>query len=280
MFGTLPPGTLYFYPYRIYSEYMLTTGLPIIMDLLTFHLVHWFTGIPGEPAIHLIKMLTVASCAIFAVVGAGPKRIFAILTYCLVIYLWGFVYMMGQDFDAVFIYQGVLFCLMFSKHQDLPLWDITKKSILTSDMDAGRSFSSIVLIFVIYYFGSGINKLSDIDFVQWFSYKLIESIELMIDCAKAGDMTQPPEIFKYLGGQYWLNYLSVPAVYVSHLGAPFAFFRRKLILEFAFFYMCFHFIVMGVGIAFTGYLFVWFMLLNISAPLSRLMGVKAKGVPA
>ena len=270
MFGTLPDGILYYYPYRIYSDYMLTTGLPGLMELATFHWIHWLTGMPDAAALHVVKWFAVAVCVMHAVFGAGPKRILAVLNYALVMYLWGFLFMFGQDFDAVYIYQGVLFCLMFTRHDSLPLWRLRKKHITGNDIEAGRSFSAILLIFVLYYFGSGINKLSDISFAQWFDYNLVGTVELALDQGRLGYMSTPFEFFSIISGHDWINYIAVPAVYISHLLIPLVFFRRIFIYEFALFYFLFHFITMAVAIAFTGYLFVWAMLFNVSGILAWL----------
>lgn len=264
-FATIPDGVFYFYPIQIYNEYMQLTGLPIISELINFHWLHWLFGYPDSLVLNLLQYGVLGSLGLYALWGG---RVLGVINFCILTYLWGFVYLMGQEIDSVFLYFGVLLCLILGDHCDKPIWQVQRSDIVAKDMRAGRTFSAIILIFVLYYFPSGVNKLSDLNPLDWFRYDLIEEIEVIMTRGEIGFMSQPPAIFQHLQGQYWLNMLVVPLTYVSHLAAPLIFFRRGFIYEFSVFYFGFHFMVMGVAIAFTGYLLVWLLLYNLSAILT------------
>lgn len=276
IFGTIPEEAFYFYPIQIYKDYMMFVGLPGVMEVLTFHWVHWITGFPSEAVLKTIQFGVMGLLAVYALVGSGPKRVLPIVIMCILCYLWGFMYMMGQEIDAVALYFGCLFCLIAGRHQDLPLFKVRAHHINEKTLEAGRSFSACLLVFAIYYVISGINKLSDISLVDWFSYSLVEQIESFVIKGQLGFMAQPPAIFENLIGQSWINPIVVPLVYLSHLLAPLAFFKRAYIYELTAFYFLFHYMVHGVAIAFTGYLIVWLMLWNVSAIIQRLFFRKAQ----
>ena len=67
-----------------------------------------------------------------------------------------------------------------------------------------------------------------------------------------------------------MDFVAVPAVYISHISVPVVFFKRYLIYEFALFYCIFHLMTFGVSISFTGYVFIWMILFDFRTAITCL----------
>ncbi|UJW76419.1 hypothetical protein [Rhizobium sp. SL42] len=274
-FGTLPEEVFYFYPYQIYSIKAgpILTGLPIIQELLTFHWVHWFLPHPGLMLMRVVQGLAIVSLICLAVFGCGPRKSILVVTYALLIYLWGYLFLLGQEIDAVDLYFGMLLALGISSYDDVPIWKLSELYHHRPSRDGGRSMSNLVLVFVFYYFASGIKKLTDIYPSEWFKYDLVGEIEQHTIRA-AHSTLDTIYLFQYMHGLGFLSYIGPPLVYISHLLVPMVFFRRTLILKFFLFYCAFHLMTFGVGISFTGYIFVWAVLFPWRQIIARLAGSK------
>lgn len=272
-FGYLPEQFFYFYPIEIYFEYMLFMGIPGISELATFHWIHFFLPHPAPETFSIIKLTAASFAMLYAIAGAGKYKWIATTNYILVMYLWGYIYLAGQDIDATFLYQGILLVLLISSFKDKPLWQLDKKDISEGTAAAGRIYSHILMVFILYYFTSGINKIIDISITDWFNFGLIETIHNYLVVSPHSNI-HIPEFFAYITPYPWLNYLIVPAVYISHLFIPVLFFKRRTLIEFAIFYSTFHLAVMGVGIAFTGYVFIWGILFDYSKLLRLIFRLK------
>jgi hypothetical protein len=159
---------------------------------------------------------------------------------------------LGQDIDAVFLLMGSLFvyCLLPNSNN-------------------GRYFSTlrfmVLSIFVIYYFSSGINKIIDLSFIEWFKYDLFNLNESMHLAYVNGGGTWLPKlnINQDLGAVF--SYLGVVVTYIVHLGAPILIFSNgsRKVLVYWFFYSIFHFMTMFVGILFTMNFFAWLLVLPV-----------------
>jgi hypothetical protein len=272
-FGRLPADVFYFYPVQIYkfTSGPEWTGIPVLQDLLTFHWIHWILPHPGEATMRVVQGFAVASLVCLAVVGKGPRSAILVVTYSLLIYLWGYLFLLGQEVDAVDLYFGMLIALALGTYADRPIWKLPDLYRLPKTVDAGRSFSNMILVFVLYYFASGIKKLTDIYPFEWFEYDLIGEIEQ--HAVRAAHSTSDVlGLFEYFHGMDFMNYVGPPSVYLSHLVVPMVFFRRSLILKFFLFYCAFHLMAFGVGISFTGYIFVWAVLFPWHQIIYRLSG--------
>ena len=260
-YATVPEGIFHFYPFKIYpsSSYILTMGLPIISEIATFHWIHWFVPRPSEFGYQLIQGCAVVLLLVTMVWGRGPRRIFSIGCYILLIYLWGHLFLAGQEIDAVLLYFGLLACFTMGDYVDRPIWDLRTLYGKEPTVAAGRTVSTLFLVFVFFYFASGLNKLTDLSPAGWFSYDLIESLEQFRIRSDVG-VILVPKVFEFLYPYRFLDYVLPPIVYMSHVIVPYVFFRRDAVFKFFLFYAGFHFMAFGVGISFTGYIFVWFCL--------------------
>ena len=281
-YGTVPENVFSFYPIYIYRphDYIYLLGLPILNDIATMHWIHWILPRMDPFGLRVVQGLAITFVIMLMIFGRGPRRIFAVGSYLLLIYLWGHLFLAGQDVDAVALYFGLLLVLVFSSHEDRPFWGMSKLVRAPLNEAAGRTISLLFLIFVAYYFASGVNKLTDLRPWNWFTYDLVDSMEMAKILSDNG-FQKVPWVHQYLFGLNFLDYIGPPLVYVSHLITPVLFFYRSQVYKFFLFYALFHFMTFGVGIAFTGYIPVWFVLFPYhrilfgDGPVSR----DAPGVP-
>lgn len=200
-------------------------GLPILTDIVTLHWVHWFIPRLDVFGLRFIQGLSILALILHMFFGRGPRRIFAISCYCLLIYLWGHLFLAGQDVDAVALYFGLLLVLVFSRHTDKPIWQIRELINLPANEMAGRTISLFFLIFITYYFASGVNKLTDLRPWNWFTYDLVESMEMARVLSDYG-FQKVPSYFECIFDFKILNYIGPPLVYISHIVTPVLFFYR------------------------------------------------------
>lgn len=243
---------------------MLLTGLPGFMEIATFHWVHWFVGFPSEAVLTALQFIFAGLCLLLAVIGRGPFRIIAISAYILALYLWGFIFLSGQEINSIMIYFGMLLVLCLTNYADVPIWKMGAVGERADNVAAGRAFSAILLVFVLYYGLSGYNKIVDLSIADWFRYNLVQDIELTLRKQELGFYFGAtfPSLFAPLVGHKWLNDILVPLVYISHLSVFIVFFRRRHLLKFAIFYTAFHVVTSSVSITFAGYMIVWWVLLD------------------
>lgn len=260
-YGTVPDEVFSFYPINIYPthNYILWTGLPVISDIATFHWIHWILPRPDALGFRIIQGIAAGLLVLMAVFGRGPKRCFNIGAYCVLIYLWGHLFLAGHEIDAILLYFGLLAVLIFLDFDERPAWRIHALGRTTPTRAAGESVSVLFLVFVTYYLASGVNKLTDISLLEWVGYDLVETIEITAIRAMHGSR-HVPDVFRHLFDVTWLNWVGPTFIYISHLIVPIVFFRRHHVWKFFVVYAVFHFMTFGVGISFTGYVFVWFVL--------------------
>ena len=118
-FALWPDSVIKGYPFDIYSiDYSLLTGIPILFDLTNFHFIHYIVPYPNIFVFNLLQNLAVIFCILFIFSNEKFSRIISIVLYILVSYLWGYVFRLGQEIDAVFLLQGSLlvFALLSNNH--------------------------------------------------------------------------------------------------------------------------------------------------------------------
>ena len=269
-YGYIPEDVFGRYTVDMYpiTTYIRWTGTQFITDIFTMHWVHWFIERPGPELMKFIQNMSIVSVSLLAIFGRGPKRIFAFLSYLLLIYLWGNIFLLGQEIDSISLYFGMLLVICFCNYEDKPIWRIGSLFLAKKNIDAGRTISWFYLILVAYYFASGLRKLTDLSLVEWFKYDLIWEIEKTMLIANITSLHVPNVFEHILFIDKWGLFLP-PLVYLSHLFVPLVFFKRNKVVYFFLFYAAFHFKTFGVGISFTGYIVVWGCLFHYREWLTR-----------
>jgi hypothetical protein len=253
-FGFWPESVLLGYPFDIYTpDYILLTAIPPLFDLTTFHFIHWFIPLPSAEQFYFLQNILILAAIALAVSPIRYTRMLGIVVYVICIYLWGFVYRAGQEIDAMFLIQGCLFVLAV----------IPRKA--NKEKYSGYVYSSVLLIFVFYYFFSGVNKIIDLSLIEWLQFDLLvanASLLLAFQELNYRSVFEFPDIDFLPDITYTL---SAAITYFVHLAAPMIFFQRtrlKLIFYW-FFYSLFHLMTGYVGILFTANFFVWLAIIPL-----------------
>ncbi len=277
-YGTLPSEFFTYYPVDIYraENYRLWFGLPIFTEIFTMHWVHWILPRPTVQGLRVIQGMVIISLFLFTVVGAGPKRIFCALSFLGLVYLWGHMILGAHEVDSVFLYFGMILAFIFLPHNDVPVWRFGELWNTPANRSAGISRSLILFVFATYYFASGYNKLTDVLLIEIFDSDLNGAIRAFF-IKDINGYVQVPDILNWFASMdvKALDFFGPIAVYLSHLFAPIVLFERAWVWKFAVFYLCFHFIVFGVGISFLGYVFVWLVVLPWRSLFPRRVEVSA-----
>jgi predicted DCC family thiol-disulfide oxidoreductase YuxK len=264
VFGVIPKELLNHYPheqYRWQAGYDFL-GLPQLVDLASFHWIHWAIPLPNETTLWSIYFAAILACLLVVLFGRGPRHLFAIASYILLSYLWGFVWRSSNDIDAVFMHlQMILIYCFFREKEALTIG--SKTPVLSFSAQNGWFVSMVLLVFCTYYFYAGLNKLIDISPLDWFRFDLFHQISDGYDTMKLGYFKSiMPGLTPFQDNQL-LNMICVPFTYVLELTIPLMFFRRKLIPFYLFFFEVFHLLTWGVGILFLGNMIIWFSLIPI-----------------
>lgn len=255
-FGYIPEELLNFYPINHYTQDIRNlSGIKVIIDLATFHWIHWFINFPSVETLNYIQFTLVFLILIVIFFGSGKKNFFSILVYIFLVYLWGFMYRTSTDFEGTQLVLQIclLFCffdtggkvLFFSSEKN-------RKNLIYQQKSRNAFFFLLTLLVSIYYFSSGLHKLYDLSFTQWFQYDLTQAISMFLDQIQLGNFRSVPKIFSIIPESNFLNYLGVIFIYLSHLFAFLMIVRRDTIKNFIYIYTIFHFTVYGVGINFFG----------------------------
>ena len=257
-YGYVPDDVFGYYPIEIYpiTSYITWTGTSLVTDIFTMHWIHWFIDRPGPGAIKFIQNMSIVSVSLLAIFGRGPKNILAFLSYLLLIYLWGNLFLLGQEVDSISLYFGMLLVIALSNYGDKPIWKIGSTFSAKKNINAGRTISRFYLVLVAYYFASGLRKFTDLSLSEWFKYDLIWEIQQTMLTANITSL-HVPKVFEHLLFIDSWGQLLPPLVYLSHIFVPLVFFKRSKVVYFFIFYAVFHFMTFGVGISFTGYIVVW-----------------------
>ncbi|MDB2364855.1 hypothetical protein N9V98_03205 [Luminiphilus sp.] len=240
------------------------TGEGWLVDLFTFHWIHWFAPLPNFGSMQLIYYSAVILCGLCIVLGSGPKNILPALVYALLSYLWGFNWRSGNDVDAIFIPLQAALVFAVYRGPNSAIWERSTFSVNRCS-DAGFLYSMLLLVLIFYYQLSGLNKLIDIGFNDWFNYDLLTHLEDYFLYAEAGWHISinpiPFKIFSFF--PEWLVSAAIPIVYCSHLVIFIIFFNRTLLPKFMYFYWAFHYVTTGLGIWFSGLLVYWLIFVPV-----------------
>lgn len=127
-----------------------------------------------------------AACLACIFWGRGKYRLIALTGTVIPLYLWGFLARSGSDIDAFTLPICIAIAYTFANNPDRLTLQSKKLAAHATSKESGQLFSAFLMIFIIYYFTSGLNKLIHISILDWFTYDLIEEIELYLDMRKAG----------------------------------------------------------------------------------------------
>ena len=258
-------------PSKIYNPFNYGFITPkFLYDIFSFHFIHWFNFIPypSQKIFSYLHNIALVLSILIIFFGRGPKNFFVIFIYIIMTYLIGFVNR-SQECEFLLM-QGVIFVHCFMSHEDR-FTILKRKFSFEKNKEFGKSFSLILIVFIIYYFGSGTTKISDLSLIDWFTYDLRGAIIFThLQRIEAGLPFYVPNLFVEMANfkvldYYLLDFINIgPAIsYISHLTAPLMFWMRSKIMVFGIFYLAFHVIVFGVAIAFLGNIIMWILLLPI-----------------
>ena len=245
-------------PGDIYSSYVFLFAPNFLQNFFSLHFLHFFFGMPSEPIFFLLKKIT-NFFLIYILFFGFQYRLISFVTYFLLIYQWGFIFLTGQEVDSMMIFFG---CFLVFSFLNPNVNAINFKKYNKKKQLFGILKSWLILIFVFYYFASGINKITDISILEWFISDTSELIKRFYFQSRFTSIFIF-DFFKLIFENKFISYLvdiSPAIVYLSHLFIYKIFFNRKLIPFFHLFYFIFHLMVFGVGISFFGYMLVWFLI--------------------
>jgi hypothetical protein len=268
-FGYIPQELLNFYPINHYAQDLRNfSGIKLLVDILTFHWIHWFLSFPSEYILKIVQSFTILLVLITIIFGAGKKNIFSIFSYLFLIYLWGYLYRSSTDFEGTQLILQICFLFCFFDKGDKNLINLFKKTKEDKNIKVQKSrntfFFLMTLLVGSYYFNSGLHKFYDLSLSQWFQYDLTQTISMFIDQMELGNFRHVPQIFKIIPENNYLNYFGSIFIYVSHIFAFLMIFNRDSIKNFLYIYVFFHLTVYGVGINFLGNVFVFMLFIPIS----------------
>lgn len=249
-----PENVIFGYPFDIYPpDFILTTGIFPLFDLVTFHFIHWILPLPSSDMFFYIQVMGIFLSMLFIISPGRYSRLIAISLYIIVAYLWGFVFRLGQDIDAVFLIQSSL--LVFA---------LLPYSNTTNYYQQLRFL--ILCIFVMYYFFSGINKLIDLSYYEWLQFDLVNINQSMYTSYLNDKSNYVPLLpINNIFLANFLNQLGALITYVVHLGAPLLLFSSSTykIITYWLFYSLFHFMTIFVGILFSMNFVAWALILPV-----------------
>ena len=273
VFAFAPDVVLNFYPsqqYKPASGYA-ALGCPTLVDLSTFHWVHWIFSIPNSDTLFLIQSIAILFCVLVLVLGRGPKNLFVIGAYIFISYLYGYVWRSGGDIESIFLMLQVALAFCFFRESEA-LIPRASMEVFEYSHSNGAQYSIVLLIFCSYYFYSGLNKLWDISPFGWFQYDLVQTIGNFKDMSDLGFYFAQAPLTSWLRDWTLLNYIGVPLVYIAEITCPIIFLYRKLIPYYVAFFALFHYLVWGVAVCFFGVL----LMLSALLPIHRFSKVRGE----
>jgi hypothetical protein len=237
-------------------------GVEFIIDIASFHWVHWFLPMPGIATLKILQFSGVFLCFLVVLFGRGRYNLLAIATYILLSYLWGFIWRSGAAHDGVTLLLQISFIYCFMRFKEYPLWHLKKSQLLEYKPEYGAFFSLNLIIFVIYYLSSGIKKYIDIPITDWFAHDLYHIQFILAHHADFGHLIHVPA-YDFIIFSPLVKYILVPLVYIEHTLTPMMYFKRRLITQFFIFYTCFHLMSLLAYVMFIGLIVAWFVFLPV-----------------
>lgn len=266
VFGFAPDFLLNFYPDEQYSLFHGYTALGFkpIVDLATFHWVHWFIELPSPAALEIVQIISIVLCAAVILFGRGPRNALAISTLVTIAYLWGFVWRTGSEIDSIFIQYQIAILYCFFREDEAMCLRRKRIPPATRTPQNGAFFSLVIMVFCWYYVQAGINKIIDVSPAAWFQFDLVNVIVNFRDMADSGYYLHTGlPLADYLEGSSWLSMIAVPIAYAVELSMPLMFYRRRLIPLYACFWVTFHIALMSIACAFIGSLTAWLVFVPV-----------------
>ena len=256
-----PLSVLGGYPYDIYPPDYLVLGIPGVFDLATFHWIHFFLPWPSANQFVLIETILIITLILFAFASVRLTRVFATISYVLIMWLWGFVFRLGQEIDAVFLLQGTLLVFVVFRPGAPENFGQYFKNV----------YYTIKVIFVIYYFFSGLNKLVDLSYIQWSEFDLVSLNQQFYNKYVDHGYLYVPRLLDFGKLGTLLENLGALLTYIVHIIAPLLLFygSKWKVLSFWLFYSVFHLMTAFVGILFTMNFFAFLLILPVDSLLKK-----------
>jgi hypothetical protein len=271
IFGFAPSKILSIYPHEVYpwEGGLCLLGVPWVVDLASFHWIHWLVPFPNIQGLEIIQHVAILLCLLVVFFGKGPKHLFPILAFICISYLWGFVWRSGSELDDIFIALQVILLYCLFKEKDALVLQPNRESVYKKSKENGWFYSMVILVFCTYYFYAGINKLTDINFLQWVEYDLAGMIGVASAMYHHGYHIEVLAPLQFLKDLPIINYTLVPLIYIAELLIPLMFFYRKWIPLFILIFTTFHLTTWAVGILFFGNFVMWLTLIPLESLFER-----------
>jgi len=265
LFGTLPQELAIAYPANTFSPFdaYVLLGVGWIVDIFTFHWVHWFVAFPSEMILFYIQLFLEFMLAITILFGGGYKKINYLIIYILGMYLLGFLFRMGSDIEENFVQMQIVLLLFLFKERESYILFFKQQKPLTYSRENGWFFSMVLLIFIGYYFLAGFTKVIDISFFDWGRFELANLVELSRIKQELGDDRAFFFFRDFIAANSWMDIPGTALVYAEHLLIPLLFFNRRYISFAWFIYILLHVSSLGINLFFTGVFLSWLVFLPV-----------------
>jgi len=265
LFGYIPTELLYYYPADAYSsiEGYALFGFQWMVDLFSFHWIHWFISFPTEKTLWFLQRILMIWLTVTIIFGGGYKKLNYLVIYSIGMYLFGFLFRTGSDIDAIFILMQIVLLLFLFRDKETYLLLGKQQNPLNYSKENGWFFSMTLLIFIGYYFLSGITKIVDISLLDWSRFELANLSELYKVKQELGDDITKCYLRDFLIGNSWIDTLGTSLIYLEHLLIPILFFKRKYIPAAWFIYLFLHLGTLTVNILFAGVILSWLVFLPV-----------------
>lgn len=274
IFGLAPESVLSVYPAMLHYDVELNyfLGVPWVVDMATFHWIHWWLPLPNVSQLEHIQWAVCGICLIVVAGGRGPYHLFSFMAIAGVTYLWGFLWRSGV-IDSMFPQLAMAWVYSLSRMVE-PANLLRKDSyrrLTQHRSEFGALYSSVLIIWIGYYFTSGINKWSDLPLPDWFNYRFSHVHTFYVQAVDIAGFD--PLIPKFLAPFFQfplLDFIFPALIYISHCLIPLMYFRRHLIPVFMVFYLWFHVLTMGVYTLFAEIIAIWFLFIPIQTAFEPL----------
>ena len=271
IFGVFPETLAIAYPANVFDplDAYVLLGFKGVVDFCTFHWIHWFLPFPSEGTLYSLQLFLEFMIVISLFFGGAYKKINYLIIYILGMYLIGFLFRVGSDIDEIFIQMQIVLLLFLFKEKETYILFFKQQNPLDYNRDNGWFFSMVLLVFIAYYFLSGVTKIVDISLLDWGRFELANLVELSHIKQQLGDDRMLCYLTEFFIGNSWIDMAATSLVYLEHLLIPLLFFRREYIPLTWFIYFIFHLSSLSINLFFTGVFFSWLVFFPIHRILSQ-----------
>ena len=262
-FGYYPEFLLDLYPADVYgiNDYrVLAVGWWV--DLWSFHWLHWFLPFPDPETFRVFHISAIVLCGFTIFFGQSTRlgRGLPLLATFVLFYLWGFLWRSASDIDSVFLIFQLCFVYSIFPLRDRRLFSSARNRECCPERRL--VMACVLIVFVGFYFPSGINKLTDISLIEWFTYDLSQEMLDLHLAQTLGYYYYAPDFFKYVSASF-IDFVGPPIVYLSHFLSVLLLYKRRMVSKFLQFYWTFHIFTWLVGINFLGTMLGWLTLIPV-----------------